>query len=240
MTRGALLRWRQRARARAAALAALAPLPPSAVALAAAPRRAADDDEAAAEAAAEAEAFKTAAEKELDFASPGLFAKADPERMRLATAAGTANSAATSAAALPSGGHLHEAPKEECSAVITPPFLREARAAAVRAARSEAMRGGLGGLVRGDNQRTRAAVGLRLVGHVRPEGPEAAREAPSASQDAPPAPAAPAPPPAPPPVPVELSGLARAVARAEARAASGVTSRASEATASMRHLWRRW
>ena len=38
-------------------------------------------------AAAEAEASKKAAEKELTFSLPGLFSKADPERMRMAIAA---------------------------------------------------------------------------------------------------------------------------------------------------------
>ena len=256
MTRGALLRWRQHAGAHAAAVAALAPLPPSAVAVAAAPRRAAENGEAA----AEAEALETAAEKERTFASPGLFANTDPEHMRMATAASPAaspaNSAANSAAALPPGsGQLREAREEECSVVITPPFLREARAAAVRAARSEAMRGGLGGLFRGDNQRMRAPPDVLPLnggasrghghGHARP----AAREATSAVQDAPPEPLAPAPAepprhpaPAPtaPPAPVELSGLARAVARAEARAAQEVTARAPVGTASLRPLWRRW
>ena len=200
--------------------------------------------------------METAAEKERAFASPGLFANTDPEHMRTATAASPANSAANSAAALPPGsGQLREAREEECSVVITPPFLREARAAAVRAARSEAMRGGLGGLFRGDNQRMRAPPDVLPLnggasrghghGHARP----AAREATSASQDAPPEPLAPAPAepprhpaPAPtaPPAPAELSGLARAVARAEARAAPVFTSRAPVGTASLRPLWRRW
>ena len=46
---------------------------------------------AAAEAAAAA--GKTAAEKELAFASPGLFSNADPERMRMAIAAARTESA---------------------------------------------------------------------------------------------------------------------------------------------------
>ena len=91
------------------------------------------------EAAAEAVAVKTAAEKELTFSLPGLFSKADPERMRTAIAAARMAGVDEAAVAEAEGkmARVLEREEEERKRLVRVQEAEDAEAAAKQVAEEE-------------------------------------------------------------------------------------------------------